>query len=81
MTIDDVKAEIERGQAEAVKMLDRWGFARGKDRRVEFCNIDGKCVVELFDPAWQGRKLRSFYGDSPEAARANAAEAIRSDLP
>ena len=81
MTVDDVKAELARGQAEAVRILDAW--SRAKPGRMVALNhwLDGRFEILIGDD-YRGRfgDRRYFLGDSPEAARANAAEAIRFEI-
>lgn len=81
MTIEEVKVELARGQAEAVRMLDAW-VAQG-DLRSWSVHV----VLYPGGPEWRcvlrytmGSPRYTATGDSPEAARANAAEAIRSEL-
>ena len=78
MTIDDVKAELARGQAEAVRMLDAWlSSVGGRELRISRDYASRTyCLVLRDGLAIFGR----FSGDSPEACRANAAEAIRSEI-
>lgn len=71
MTIEDVKAELARGQAEAVRMLDEWV----KKFPGSTYAVSDTCCLLISDS-----RMRRFVGDSPEAARANAAEAIRGEL-
>lgn len=77
MSEDEIRAAIARGQAEAVRMLDRW-VAGALNREIQLSNrYGGRFCCELIG---QTRRSRVFWGDSPEAARANAAEAIRGEL-
>ena len=79
MTIEDVKAEIARGQVEAVRMLDEWCSRSGGREVLLVRNYSRTFTLWLRDPAGRGSP-REFTGESPEAARANAAEAIRGEL-
>ena len=76
MTIDDVKAELARGQGAAVEMLDRWASKGYRSWYVEH-QFGDKWRCGLLDNEREGRYV---YGDSPEAARANAAESVRHEL-
>lgn len=81
MTEADIKAELARGQAEAVRMLDRWiVMAEGRSWEIRH-SYGGRpgFTCEMFD-SLRDRNPMLFRGDSPEAARANAAEAIRGEL-
>ncbi len=80
-----LKSEIQRGQIEAVRMLDAWirsGWPRARRWQCDYGNaptvdgLDWRCA--LYDA---GRLHHVSHGDSPESARANAAESIRSELP
>jgi hypothetical protein len=73
----DIKAELARGQAEAVRMLDAWAGA-GKFRAWVTKNIDGNWYCLLEDGG--ADTCRIHHSTTPEAARANAAEAIRSEV-
>lgn len=80
MSEDEIRAAIARGQAEAVRMLDEWVRADGKreQRLAHWGEAPFACVLRDVDD--MGERWRAFTGDSPEAARANAAEAIRGEL-
>lgn len=77
MTETHLEIEILRGQLRAVKALDDW--ARASVLRSWLIVWDGTgCWCTLYDA--NGRSRR-YHGESPEAARANAAEAVRADGP
>jgi len=80
MTTQEIEAELARGQLEAVRMLDAW-VALAKGRSWEVRNRYDGCWQVLLMGDFKGTSDgRLVLGDSPEAARANAAEAIRGEL-